>query len=83
MARRRRIDERFPFADGESLGQAPARCDRCGGVWRLVDEGYGCSTCPRRWRAAAVLRSMMSRPAFHANNYPGRASHQAQPKRRP
>jgi hypothetical protein len=82
--RRKRIEEKFLFADGETLAEAPPACTTagCGGPWHEVDEGYGCVLCGRRWRAAACLRALVYRPQYHAYAFPGRASHQAQPRRR-
>src|SRR4030095_4306519 len=48
----------FPGADGRWLTDAPPRCGKCGGVWRLDPEGLACRNCGRRWRAAESLRAM-------------------------
>jgi hypothetical protein len=60
----------FPFADGESLADAPPCCPRCQGIWRAVDEGVVCRQCGRRWRAAACLRELVSRARFNAERWP-------------
>lgn len=80
--RRKRIEVKFPFADGETLADAPPHCLRCGGPFHEVDEGYGCVLCGRRWRAAESLRALVYRPHYHATAFSGRASYQTQPRRR-
>lgn len=61
----------FPRADSLTLGSAPDRCDRCGGVWRRVDEGLACYTCPRRWRTVEQLRAMIGRSFTKPERWPG------------
>lgn len=52
----------FPHADSATLAEAPARCPRCGGLWRLVGEGLQCRVCPRRWLAGDMLVTLVGRP---------------------
>ena len=37
----------FPGAAAATDAQAPTRCDRCGGIWRVVADGLASSLCPR------------------------------------
>jgi len=60
----------FPWADSPRLDQAPARCPRCAGLWRAVDEGYVCTQCGRRWRAGDCLMKLVSRQMAHTEAWP-------------
>jgi DNA-directed RNA polymerase subunit RPC12/RpoP len=51
----------FPHAQSQRLEQAPDRCDRCGGIWREVSDGYQCRQCPRRWLVGERLAAMLCR----------------------
>jgi hypothetical protein len=54
----------FPGADVTTWAEAIAyfpRCDRDGGIWRVVDEGYSCFTCPRRLRVGEALAALARR----------------------
>jgi hypothetical protein len=46
----------FPGAEVEDPDEAPPRCDRCGGPWKIVAVGLQCATCPRELVVAAALR---------------------------
>ena len=65
-----RLDGAFPYADSDRLDEAPPCCLKCGGLWRRVDEGYGCRQCGTRWRAAECLRALLGRPLFQADRFP-------------
>jgi hypothetical protein len=48
----------FPFADYPTYAAAPDRCPRDNGIWKLVDEGLQCRTCPGRLRITEALVRM-------------------------
>lgn len=60
---------RFPYANSETLEEAPPVCPKCRGRWRPVEEGYSCMICGTRWRAAALLREMVGRQ-YRSENRP-------------
>jgi len=60
----------FPYADSARISEAPPRCDRCGGIWKEVSDGYQCRQCPRRWLAGDKLRELVGRTLESLDRWP-------------
>lgn len=62
----------FPHAQSQTLAEAPARCRRCGGPWRLVADGYACQTCPGHWHVGEKLTELVGRRLDYTDRWPMR-----------
>jgi hypothetical protein len=44
-----------------------ARCDNCGGPWRVVSDGVACLVCPRHVHVVEALQALMASGAVRAH----------------
>lgn len=51
----------FPHAHVRRLADAPATCNRCGGLWRKVETGLSCLLCGRECVVAETLMATVRR----------------------
>jgi hypothetical protein len=55
------------FEKAIPAARMPDRCDRCGGVWRRVEDGVACLCCPRHLHIVEALRALVASGAVRAH----------------